>query len=280
MAFDGQRIVLYGGFDGNNLNFNDTWTWDGNTWTQAFPASSPGARSDFGMTFDAARQQVVLFSDFAGTPDTWTWDGTTWTNRPTLNAPPGGWNTMAYDSARQQVFLLAESFDLNAPSQTWSWDGTNWTKKNTTVNPGIRYASAMAFDAARQQTILFGGFTGSVAADTWTLVAPSTNLVPQTPTVVRSGANYLVTVTLKNQGTVPIASLSLTAGKLGSATGAPTTPATLSGIAPGATASFTVQVPITSVPGTTAALSFTGTYSTQFTTNAPWSVSVRSITLP
>src|SRR5262249_50205256 len=40
------RVVLFGGVDGlSGLLLNDTWEWDGATWTQRVPAQSPWARS-------------------------------------------------------------------------------------------------------------------------------------------------------------------------------------------------------------------------------------------
>ena len=283
LAFDGQRIVLFGGWGLAGGIYGDTWTWDGAAWTQRFPNVFPSPRSDFGMVYDTARNQVVLFSEIENSNDTttWIWDGTTWNARNPANHPPGGWNTMAYDSTRQQTFLITENLAGGVATQTWAWDGVNWSRRNTTVSPTPRSGGAMAYDAARQQAILFGGFTTANAADTWALLAPSVNLVQQAPVVVRDGhGNYLVTVTLKNQGNIPLSNISLTAGKLGAVAGTSTTPATLLNIAPGGSAGFTVQVPMASVPGAAAAISFTGTYTTQLVANAAWTASVRSVTLP
>ena len=99
MAFDRAvgNIVLFGGTTINNPNgtgvfFNDTWTWDGTTWTEQFPPVSPPARTGYGnMVYDAATQTVVLFggSNIAGVAgslnDTWTWNGVA---RPGPNRTP------------------------------------------------------------------------------------------------------------------------------------------------------------------------------------------------
>ena len=37
----------------------------------------------------------------------------------------------------------------------------NWTRINPTISPPARYIFAMVYDAARQRTVLFGGFSGS-----------------------------------------------------------------------------------------------------------------------
>ena len=60
-AYDSNRdvLVLYGGLT-EEKNYNDTWEWDGETWTQ-FPVEGPGSRESAGMTFDESRNKVVLF---------------------------------------------------------------------------------------------------------------------------------------------------------------------------------------------------------------------------
>jgi uncharacterized protein (TIGR03437 family) len=80
----------------------DTWIWDGTNWTQARPSVSPPARMFHTMTYDAARQQSVIFSgvgvdnnagDVRGNAsqgvtlsDTWVW-GLPGTNP--VDQPPG-----------------------------------------------------------------------------------------------------------------------------------------------------------------------------------------------
>ena len=61
MAFDPAtgQLILFGGFDGAYQN--DTWSWDGTTWTQLFPATSPPGRYDATMAFDQATGQLILF---------------------------------------------------------------------------------------------------------------------------------------------------------------------------------------------------------------------------
>lgn len=288
MAFDGQEIVMFGGWDSGFTGFavySDTWVWDGTSWTQKILATHPPPRSDFGVAYDAARNQVVLFSGYdAGANDTWLWSGSTstWTQAHPAASPPSGWNIMAWDSVRQQMIVVTESQTAALPTQTWSWDGVNWTQKLLAVNPPPRSAAAMAFDAARQQIILFGGASATaVLGDTWALLGPSVNLVGQAPVLSKNASGFdLITVSLKNQGNIPVTSISLTANKVGSVVGVPITSTTLTSLSPGAIATFTVEVPTASLPGTTAPLTFQGVYSTATVTNAPWTASVRSANLP
>lgn len=80
MAYDAAagNIVLFGGESSTGTYYDDTWTWDGTTWTQQFPPVSPPARNVMGMVYDAATQTVVLFGGINSAGhlgDTWTWDG-------------------------------------------------------------------------------------------------------------------------------------------------------------------------------------------------------------
>ena len=179
------------------------------------------------------------------------------------------------------MIVVTEQYN-GAPGtpQTWSWDGADWTQKTLVGNPTRHFAVAMAFDAARQQKILFGGADVVLLAETWALLAPSANLVPPAPVLSKSGAYDLVTVVLKNQGNIPITSISITSAKVGGVAAIPITPTTLTSFSPGATASFTVEVLAASLPGTTASLAFQGIYSTATTGSAAWTGSVRSVTLP
>ena len=68
---DLNEVVLFGG----SYDFNDTWVWDGNNWTQVTPAVSPDERYYFGMDYDSAAHAAVIFGGFSAAgpirPDTW-----------------------------------------------------------------------------------------------------------------------------------------------------------------------------------------------------------------
>jgi hypothetical protein len=52
-------------------------------------------------------------------------------------------------------------------NDTWVWDGTNWVQKFPANSPPGAIGHAMAYDAARGQVVLFGGWDGSGLNDTW-----------------------------------------------------------------------------------------------------------------
>jgi len=188
MAYDAARgqVVLFGGYDaGLDVELNDTWVWDGTNWTQKSPANSPSPRSSHAMAYDAARGQVVLFGGwgrYGPLNDTWVWDGTTWTQKSPANSPPSrDVHAMAYDAARGQVVLFG-GHDGNQPGRlndTWVWDGTTWTRKSPASSPSSRFGHAMAYDAARGQVVLFGGWDNNSLNDTW--VWPIAVTAPEPP---------------------------------------------------------------------------------------------------
>lgn len=177
MAYDTatNQLLLFGGGTGlaSTAGYaGDTWVWDGSNWTQLHPATSPPARQNPDMVYDAARQQIILFGGYDGgyLNDTWTWNGTTWSQQnPTASPSPRDTFSMAYDAAAQQTVLFG-GWDGSANlHDTWAWDGTNWTQLHPATSPSVRAAGwQSAYDAATAQIVLFGGISnGKILNDTW-----------------------------------------------------------------------------------------------------------------
>jgi len=182
VAYDAarSRVILFGG---NNFDtwFRDTWEWDGSAWIERFPATIPPGRSGHGMAWDAVRGRIVMFGGVGqgGTAllgDTWEWDGTDWTQRTPPVSPSPRWSVaMTYDAARRVTVLFgggATTFQAPpAPDAHWEWDGTTWSQGP--AGPPVRFAAGLAWDSARNRTVLFGGaaacmaFTCPTFGDTW-----------------------------------------------------------------------------------------------------------------
>jgi hypothetical protein len=125
MAYDEarKRVVLFGGNDPMSTKLADTWEWDGTSWTEMHPVTSPPARSNASITYDANRRHVVVFGGF-GTlffNDVWEWDGTTWT--PVV-VPPGppirAGSTMMYDTRRRELVVFGGVGISGENSELWS----------------------------------------------------------------------------------------------------------------------------------------------------------------
>jgi N-acetylneuraminic acid mutarotase len=74
----GSKVVLFGGYSGA-ASLNDTWTFDGTTWTQVTVTTPPAARN--GHAMGSLGTKAVLFGGYNTVTlgDTWIFDGVTWT---------------------------------------------------------------------------------------------------------------------------------------------------------------------------------------------------------
>jgi hypothetical protein len=187
MSFDPVHnvVLLFGGQTnlGPVAASSETWQWDGATWTQLHPSTTPPARSGQSLTFDPANGMALLFGgrDAAGNllGDTYEWDGSNWQLRSPASSPPARADAVsAYDGAIHRVFLFggqdAPNHDLG---DGWTWDGTSWTRTDPVSSPPARMQSAMSYDVAHDQLVLFGGLTWiptgtAFPDDTW-LARPS-----------------------------------------------------------------------------------------------------------
>jgi len=152
------NVVLWG-------EGNQTWIWNGTSWTQEHPAASPFL-SATAMAYDAATGNVVLFSgaDIHGLPanQTWTWNGINWTQEHPATSPPARIDpSMAYDAATGNVVLFGGFGHRRTLNDTWTWNGSDWAKQAPATSPPRRWRAAMTFDAATSDVVLFGGQVGS-----------------------------------------------------------------------------------------------------------------------
>ena len=142
MAWDEARsqMVLFGGAGvvGDPGHVDETWTWDGASWTQLSDAG-PGKRMLHSMSFDPRRRQVLLFGGDPALPtaDTWGWDGTRWSK---LAVAPGTilkWQTQMLTDRRNGDVLLYTGAPIGGdggvgttlqPSvdDLWRLEGTAW----------------------------------------------------------------------------------------------------------------------------------------------------------
>ncbi|MFT5130358.1 MAG: hypothetical protein ACI8W8_003989 [Rhodothermales bacterium] len=178
MAYDSTRevIVLFGGFDGEiGEEAQDTWEWDGSSWTRIETATSPTARQRASMSFDSTRHVMVLYGgDQNGSPsaDTWEYSGSNWAFISTANSPgPRSEAAMAYDPVRQQTVFFGGT-ESGGPSgsrdETWVYDGANWQQRSLASIPPKRLAHVAAWSASRG-TVMMGFGVDSFGArnDFW-----------------------------------------------------------------------------------------------------------------
>lgn len=163
LAYDAARrvLVLFGGHAPGLGYLNDTWGWDGTSWTRLLPPLSPSPRSQASLGYDPIRRRLVLFGGFVPVghnAETWTWDGTTWTKEVVLDSPPVRYGaTLAFDPVRGQLVMYGgmDSWPLN---DTWAWDGVTWAELVPDVIPDEPRADvSVVYDRRVRALVAFNG---------------------------------------------------------------------------------------------------------------------------
>ncbi|MFX0078264.1 MAG: kelch repeat-containing protein, partial [Candidatus Hermodarchaeota archaeon] len=178
------RVILFGGWSGQNGAYNDTWAYNfnTNTWTNRSPTIAPQERTGHGLAYDNESDRTILFSGWRsgshGTivnwVDTWVYDysANTWTNMSPVVTPTGRLaHFMAYDSESDRVILFGGLLDgAIYNDETWAYDynSNNWTQMSPSQHPSARMDAPMTYDSESDRVILHGGSSSAgVRYDTW-----------------------------------------------------------------------------------------------------------------
>ena len=180
-AYAGQgQTLVFGGLVASSPFSNETWLWDGTTWSHMSPTDSPPPRHSQGMAYDRDNDMVILFgggSEGRYLDDTWGWDGTSWTPLPVTQLPPGRQaHAMAYDQQRQVVVLfggwnggkLGDTWEghWDALSSTWVWEEV--TPPATEPQPRPRTGAGLTYAGDGKILLFSGNTTAGWTDDTWT----------------------------------------------------------------------------------------------------------------
>ena len=199
VAYDTARdvLVIHGGLQ-SGMNFDETWAWDGQTWTQ-FTGGGPGAREGALMVYDAARAKTFLFGgstpDLEIRGDTWEWDGQTWTRMSESGPAPRFPGGMAYDAAREEVLLYSGHFAASTGEfvqydDLWSWHGSSWREIPVQgQTPGHRTHTGFVFDPVTENVLLISGGSDTFLSDIWAWDGEAWDEMPASNTPARSGNN-------------------------------------------------------------------------------------------
>lgn len=127
-----QVHLLHGGLGTNSSQiFGDTSFWNGQSWTTFFGGEPTDGRYGHAITVDTTHHS----------------------NATTQNL----------------VLIFGGTNTTGRLSETWYYDGQGWAQLFPVSSPTARVHTAMTFHAANGLTMLFGGYTGSISAETWKL---------------------------------------------------------------------------------------------------------------
>lgn len=176
MVFDStrNRVVMFGGRVSPTEKkapptfLNDTWVYQEGDWSRIESAANPPVRQFGAMTYDSARDRVILYGGnvenadetFTATYDTWEFDGLQWTERtmPEATNPKVAKPILAYDAARNETIMVGLN-DTGTATVMYRYDAANHTwnavtpvKMPTCVNDGH-----MLFRPYRGRLLFLGG---------------------------------------------------------------------------------------------------------------------------
>ncbi len=173
------RTILFGGLDGSLQVLGDTWAYDfdPNTWTNRNPTIAPSPRLGHRMAYDARSDRVILLGGHRGRDpsavfldDTWSYDfnANVWSERaPAIHPEGGNHGGLVYHEQSDRVILFGGDEATGPKRATWAYDvdGNRWTELRPAAAPTARFLVGMAYDAASNRVVLFGGTSG--ATETW-----------------------------------------------------------------------------------------------------------------
>jgi len=167
-------VILFGG--GSNQFFNDTWKFDGLTWTKIQTAHSPQRRVNATMVHDYNSGKIVLFGGESPSDThpyfstTWFFDGQDWTEMDLTASGLYGREgcKMVYDLGRQRAVLYGGMAGVIYYNTTWEFYDQTWHQVSTEHNPGNIAYYAMAYDDSTGRTVIScGGAFGGYSDKTW-----------------------------------------------------------------------------------------------------------------
>jgi hypothetical protein len=175
---DRDRLVLIGGDDGGVV-YNDTWEWDGSTWTNITTAR-PGLRDLVGMTWDRSSHRLVAVGGVVGvtpTDDLLVYNGVMWAALAAANGPGhvAGYGQLLAPTDAGLIVLPDDGDPAGnvMRDDLWSLAGTTWTAICSACSGTPRNSASIVFDEALGVTWMVGGYDGSSIAGTWKLVGTS-----------------------------------------------------------------------------------------------------------
>jgi hypothetical protein len=168
IAYDSANhsVVLFGG-QGKSSTLHDTWIWNGSTWNQAHPATSPPALGNAQMTYDPVTRDVLLIGS----------EEAAVSNGGPVACSSGSGSSSSGSTGSTTIFVPpAQAVPAIAPAPTatagtgststgcatviapgavtWLWNGSDWSKPSGTAPFAVFDNGALATDPVSGRVVL------------------------------------------------------------------------------------------------------------------------------
>lgn len=165
MVFDagrGRLLSIGGVLDSRTME------WTGTGWSPVSeitppPANMPGVPT----AFDDRRGELIYYTNRA----MWVWNVPNWEQRGRDGPPPRREARLCYHDARSLLVMFGcDLFPVCTDHSTWlRYPDGRWLRATGAAMPAVTRGFDLAYDAARQRIVLYGGSTDSgLIGDTWT----------------------------------------------------------------------------------------------------------------
>ena len=156
-----QVVLMYGGRLAPGQLVDDTWAWNGKTWTEfAVGTSHPPPDEGGVMAWDQKLAEMVLVvpgpSVKSPQPETWIWTGTRWLRALAGDFPTNiSFGPMTYDPVSNSLLAVGFRYETATSSSVvmLRWDGTAWRELSTRHTPPSIVAG-LALDPVSDRLLL------------------------------------------------------------------------------------------------------------------------------
>lgn len=149
--------------------YQDTWLWNGSTWTQA-TGPAPSSQASNSIALSRSMGRTVMYGGAYGvgpySDRTYLFNGTGWT-QASLSPNPGrrASAVLAQDRTGRLVLFggadyVVRSNGADGPvlyTDTWSYSAAGWQLLRPAHSPAPRAGAVAAYDSGRGELVVFGG---------------------------------------------------------------------------------------------------------------------------
>lgn len=167
MAWDPthRQVLLFGGIDASGPR-NDTWAWNGTTWTQlSMPAPPPAATwSAMAHRDGTSATAMVLVTNSGVAMQTWHWTVGGWSLRATGGPSVRSGAAVAHARGTNHTYLHGGG----GLADMWCWNGVAWSAVTQTGAPGPLSGHSLVWAPHLAQLVMVGGFApGGLSTQTY-----------------------------------------------------------------------------------------------------------------